>query len=105
MTPQQWQTCLAAARAGSTEAIGTLLDGFRPYLWIIARGELGQPLQAKLSGSDLVQESLLNAYRAFGRFQGDSPQELQAWLRQILRRVIANRRREFDAERREAGRE
>jgi RNA polymerase sigma-70 factor (ECF subfamily) len=105
MTPQQWESCLAAARAGSADAIGKLLDGFRPYLWIIAQGELDPRLRAKLNGSDLVQESLLNAYRAFDRFEGDSPEALQAWLRQILRRVLDNQRRQYDAECREAERE
>src|SRR4051812_46652110 len=100
MMPNQWEQCLAAARAGSTEAIGQLLDGFRPYLWMIASAELGEPLRAKLSGSDLVQDSLLNAFRAFDRFRGDTPDELRAWLRQVLRRVIANNRRAFDADRR-----
>jgi RNA polymerase sigma-70 factor (subfamily 1) len=95
MTSQQWQTRLASARAGSDSALGQILDGFRPYLWIIARGELGPELQAKVGGSDVVQESLLNACNAFERFQGDTPEEMQAWLRKILLRVVSHRRREF----------
>jgi len=106
MTSHHWQTRLAAAREGSDSALGEILDGFRPYLWIIARGEIGETLQAKVGGSDVVQESLLNAVQAFDRFRGDSPDELQAWLRKIVLRVVANRRRHFlDVDRRDMGRE
>lgn len=95
MTSQQWTKRLASARVGSDSALGQILDAFRPYLWVVARGELGNGLQAKVGGSDIVQESLMNAVQAFDRFQGDSPDEMQAWLRKILLRVVAHRRREF----------
>jgi RNA polymerase sigma-70 factor (ECF subfamily) len=106
MTSDQWQRCLAAARAGSADELGRILDGCRPYLWVIARDEIGVPLQAKVGGSDLVQESLLAASRDFGRFEGESPDELQAWLRGILRHVISHHRRKYlSTDRRRVGRE
>jgi RNA polymerase sigma-70 factor (ECF subfamily) len=41
-------------------------------------------LQAKGGASDLVQETFLEAQRAFDRFQGTSEVELRAWLRRLL---------------------
>jgi RNA polymerase sigma-70 factor (ECF subfamily) len=75
---------LAAARAGSREAIGQSLESCRRYLLRVADGRLDADLASKGGASDLVQETFLEAQRDFGRFQGSSVEELRAWLRQIL---------------------
>jgi RNA polymerase sigma-70 factor (ECF subfamily) len=77
----QW---LAAARSGSAEAMGRVLETCRGYLLTIAAQELDPQLQAKGGASDLVQETLLHALRGFGRFDGDTEAELLAWLRRLL---------------------
>jgi RNA polymerase sigma-70 factor (ECF subfamily) len=41
-------------------------------------------LRAKADASDLVQQTLLEAYRDFGQFRGGTEQEWLAWLRRIL---------------------
>jgi RNA polymerase sigma-70 factor (ECF subfamily) len=75
---------LAAARAGSREAIGQSLESCRRYLLSVADVRLDANLASKGGASDLVQETFLEAQRDFGRFQGASLEELRAWLRQIL---------------------
>ena len=75
---------LPAARAGSPEALGRILEACRGYLLLIARQELDPELQAKGGASDLVQETVLDALRDFARFGGESEAELRAWLRQLL---------------------
>ena len=75
---------LAAARRGSREALGQALEACRRYLLAIADRQLDPDLQAKGGASDLVQETFLEAQRDFGQFQGSSPDELRAWLRQVL---------------------
>jgi RNA polymerase sigma-70 factor (ECF subfamily) len=75
---------LAAARAGSSEAMGQALDACRKYLLLVAQRQLGSDLQAKGGASDLVQETFLEAQRDFARFHGDSEEELLAWLRRLL---------------------
>ena len=75
---------LAAARAGSREALGRVLEGCRRYLLGVAEGELDPDLRSKGGASDIVQETFLEAQRDFARFQGSSPEELRAWLRQVL---------------------
>src|SRR5881227_2756223 len=97
---------LPAARAGSRDALGQVLDAARRYLVTIARQELDADLRAKNCPSDLVQETFVEAQRAFGQFQGDTEAELLAWLRQLLlHRVGKLRRRYRDTQKRRLARE
>jgi len=97
---------LAKAHRGSPEALGRLLEGCRRYLLQIANAELDSQMQTKLGASDLVQETFLEAQRAFERFQGDSPVELRAWLRAILLNKVADSNRQFrGTAKRELGKE
>jgi RNA polymerase sigma-70 factor (ECF subfamily) len=86
---------LAAARQGSREALGSALESCRTYLVLIANEELDSNLRAKLGPSDVVQETFVTAQRAFGRFHGQSQEELLAWLRQILVNKISETRRHY----------
>lgn len=81
---------LALARAGSAEALGTLLQGCRRYLLWAANQALESTLRPKEGASDLVQETFVIAQRDFHAFQGATIGELLAWLHRILeRRLIA----------------
>jgi RNA polymerase sigma-70 factor, ECF subfamily len=71
------------------------LIGYRDYLVILARGQMDPRLRAKLDASDIVQETLLKAHRAFGQFRGQTEQQLAAWLRAILSNTLANAIRSF----------
>jgi RNA polymerase sigma-70 factor (ECF subfamily) len=86
---------VAAARAGSSEALGTLLEKFRQYLLLVANERLTPELRPKAGASDLVQDTLLEAQRDFGQFHGRSPEEVLAWLRQILVNNLANFERRY----------
>ena len=97
---------LPAARAGSREALGKLLEATRQYLHTIAQQELDADLRAKNSPSDVVQETFVEAQRAFEHFQGDTEAELLAWMRQLLlHRVGKLRRRYRDTQKRRLARE
>jgi RNA polymerase sigma-70 factor (ECF subfamily) len=61
-----------------------LLDYYRDYLLRVATDELASDLVPKVSPSDLVQETFLQAAVDFPRFIGASEAELRSWLRQIL---------------------
>lgn len=93
--PDRLQELLRQARAGSAEALGALLQVFRPYLLAIANQELDSELQAKGGASDLVQETFLEVQRGIGDFRGSSERELLAWLRQILLHNLANFSRQY----------
>jgi RNA polymerase sigma-70 factor (ECF subfamily) len=98
--------CLAAARAGSAEALGQALEACRRYLLALAERELNPVLRSKGGASDLVQETFLDAQRLFGRFQGDSEAELLAWLRRLLLHNLGDFSRRYQGTgKRDLGRE
>jgi RNA polymerase sigma-70 factor (ECF subfamily) len=84
---------------------GRSLGRWRSYLRLLAGLQLDPRWQAKLDPSDLVQQTLLRAYRALDQFRGTSEAELAAWLRQILARTLANATRDLHRERRDVARE
>jgi RNA polymerase sigma-70 factor (ECF subfamily) len=96
---------LAAARAGSPEALGEALQACRGYLLLIAEQELDAELRAKGGASDLVQETFVKAHRHFAGFAG-GPDDLRAWLRRILLNHLADFRAAYrEAAKRQAARE
>src|SRR5438128_1295714 len=86
---------LAAARAGSHQALGQALENCRPYLLRVAQDEIDPELRAKGGASDLVQETFLDAQRLFARFRGASEVEWLAWLRQLLLHNVGDFARRF----------
>src|SRR5262249_55874289 len=86
---------LDAARTGSRDAMGRVLETYRAYLLLVADRELDPKLQAKGGASDLVQETFMEAQRDFGRFHGTTDGELRAWLRQLLLHNVANFARRY----------
>jgi RNA polymerase sigma-70 factor, ECF subfamily len=72
------------ARRGSGSSIGVLLQLYRNYLTVLATTQIERRLRARLSPSDVVQETMLRAHKNFGQFRGTTEAELVAWLRQIL---------------------
>jgi RNA polymerase sigma-70 factor (ECF subfamily) len=87
--PQDFGGWLSAARNGSRDALGSVLEACRRYLLGVARYELHDDLKAKGGASDLVQDTFLDAHRAFVHFQGNSEVELRAWLRRLLQHRAA----------------
>jgi RNA polymerase sigma-70 factor (ECF subfamily) len=91
----QLERLLVQARLGSGSALGELLQSCRQYLLLLADDELGSDLKAKVSPSDVVQDSFLEARRDFQQFAGGTPQQFLAWLRRVLLNNVANVLRDF----------
>jgi RNA polymerase sigma-70 factor, ECF subfamily len=72
------------ARQGDAACRDRLFGLCRNYLEIVARAQVESSLRAKVDASDLVQETMLEAFRDFERFAGNSEQEWLAWLKRIL---------------------
>jgi RNA polymerase sigma-70 factor (ECF subfamily) len=87
------------------EDAGRLLDSFRAYLRLLARLYLAPQLRGKLDPSDVVQQTLLQAYQALDQFRGRNDAEFTAWLRQILARNLTEAVREFGRAKRDLARE
>jgi RNA polymerase sigma-70 factor (subfamily 1) len=80
----RWECDLDDARHGSREAQARLLEAVRPYLLAVAEDQLASDLRPKLAASDIVQNTVWQAWQDFGQFQGQTRAELVAWLRTIL---------------------
>ncbi len=81
---------LSHAKDGDTGAIGTLLEVHRGYLTLLAQVRFDDRLKSRLSPSDIVQETMMDAYRDFERFRGTSDSEFRGWIRQILIHNLAS---------------
>jgi RNA polymerase sigma-70 factor (ECF subfamily) len=86
---------IGRARSGGGPALGQLLESYRQYLSLLCRIQINRRLQGKLSASDVVQETFLEAHRDFTGFRGRSEPELTGWLRRILATNLANAHRHF----------
>lgn len=81
------------------------LERFRAYLRLLARINLSPRLRGKLDASDVVQQTLLEAYRALAQLRGRTDAEWAAWLRQILARQLAHAARDLGRAKRDVARE
>ncbi len=70
---------------------------YEPWLKLLARLELDQRFQAKYSASDVVQGTLLEAWRCWHTFRGATEAERLSWLRSILAHQIAKLARMYGA--------
>jgi RNA polymerase sigma-70 factor (ECF subfamily) len=84
---------------------GPDLESFREYLRLLARTHLNPRLQAKLDPSDVVQQTLLEAYQGLEQLRGQSREQMACWLRQILMRNLANTVRDHGRACRDVSRE
>ncbi len=83
------QQLLTQARAAPEAVLGQLLQLYGNYLRLLATAQIDAKLQARVSPSDIVQETFLEAHRDFPHFRGDSEREFLAWLRRILANNLA----------------
>ncbi|MFV2067054.1 MAG: sigma-70 family RNA polymerase sigma factor [Pirellulales bacterium] len=75
---------LEAARGGSQEAVGEMLEQCRNYLLAVANRNVQPRIRAEVAPSDLVQETFHTAVRKFDQFHGATEAELHGWLARIL---------------------
>jgi RNA polymerase sigma-70 factor (ECF subfamily) len=90
-----WQARIAAAQEGDREALGEVFEKLRPYLRSRAQEQLDRQLQVKVSPSDVVQETLLEAHRGFAEFHGKSRAELVVWVQGVLNHRIQTAYRKY----------
>jgi RNA polymerase sigma-70 factor (ECF subfamily) len=68
--------------------------------------QMGSGLKGKCDPSDIVQQSLMEAWRSAAAFRGSTEAERTAWLRQIVSHVLAHEIRRYRGTmKRDVGRE
>lgn len=92
---------LELARQGDGEALGSLLEGYRKYIELMARIQLDDTLRRKIAPSDVAQETFSQAHRCFNQFRGSTEGELLQWLRRIVATQLSMTIRHFHAQRRD----
>jgi RNA polymerase sigma-70 factor (ECF subfamily) len=105
-SPPSVPAWLDAARRGDPDALDALVRRYRPWLQVLAQGQLGRRLPGKCDASDVVQQVLLDACHGLTQFRGATEAELCAWLRQVLARALGHELRRFaGTQQRDVGRE
>src|SRR5438132_1761653 len=84
---------------------GDDLERFRQYLSLLARLQLDPRLRGKVDLSGVIQQTLLEGYRAGNHWERLNDDEKSAWLRRALRnnlidevRKLGTRARQVDLE-------
>ena len=89
------------AQDGEEDALNQLCAEYRPMLRLIAEHSIGSYMSRRTDPSDIVQLTTFEAVRAFSSFRGTSEGEFVAWVKQILKRRVANEIRHHRAARRD----
>ena len=81
------------------------LDRFRNYLRMLAGVEISPQIRQRVAPSDIVQETLIEAYDKRSQFRGQTDGELAQWLRTMLLRNVFDAHRMARRQRRDVARE
>jgi RNA polymerase sigma-70 factor (ECF subfamily) len=81
------------------------LERLRDYLRLLARIQLGACPTAHIDPSDIVQQSLMEAFEKRDQFRGATSAEYAAWLRRILSHNMADALRAQGRQKRDVSRE
>lgn len=87
------------------EDLDQLLALYRPAIRLMAEQMIGPGLRRREDASDIAQRTVMEAYAAGGQFRGTTEMEFSAWLKQILRRNVANIARDHRAAKRDCRKE
>lgn len=79
---------------------------YEAWLKLLARSEIDTRFRGKFSASDAVQQTMVEAWKVWDKFRGNTEAERIAWLRGILAHQLAHLARHFaGAQKRDISRE
>jgi RNA polymerase sigma-70 factor (ECF subfamily) len=81
------------------------IERLRDYLRLLARIQLGACPTGRIDPSDIVQQTLMEAFEKRAQFRGATIEEHAAWLRRILARNVADALRAQGRQKRDVSRE
>ena len=92
---KEWQSLVQSARDGNDEALGEIYSRTKSYLLLIANQQFDRGLHAKFGASDIVQQTQIEAFEAFGQFSGKSEVEYRSWIKRIVINNLIDETRRF----------
>jgi RNA polymerase sigma-70 factor (ECF subfamily) len=90
---------------GSLSSSGRNLERYRDFLHLLAVAEIAPTLRRRLEPSDVVQQTMLEAFEKRAQFQGTTERQLAEWLRQMLRHNVKDAIRGLRCQKRNIARE
>ncbi|MFK7765697.1 MAG: sigma-70 family RNA polymerase sigma factor [Mariniblastus sp.] len=81
---------LEQAKNGDANSLGLLLRRYFRYLNSLSHGHIDERIRMRVSPSDAVQETLLEAHRDFDHYAGTTLEEFTGWLRRIMFHNLAS---------------
>jgi RNA polymerase sigma-70 factor (ECF subfamily) len=79
-----WGNLISCAQSGDSRAWSAIIEHLRSRLRARAARELPRRLRQRVDPSDVVQQSLAEAWQGRAKFRGTSRPELEKWLLGIL---------------------
>lgn len=98
-------TLLMEAREGSEPALNRLFEQCGERLLGLIRLRMGARLRARMESGDLLNATLLRAFRSFDSLEARNTPSLMAWLARIAESEIRDEIDRQNAQRRDAARE
>lgn len=92
-------------RLFSPEALGEVLEQYRPWCRVYVRQSLFGILGRREDASDIIQSAWLDVAQKLSQFRGTTEKEFFGWLRTILDNNIKNAMRRHTADKRDIRRE
>ena len=94
-----------AVSTGASSLSAQDLDRYRSYLQMLARAEIAPRIRRRVEPSDIVQQTLFEAFQKRDHFRGRTDDELSQWLRQMLLHNVLDATRALRRQKRDIGRE
>jgi RNA polymerase sigma-70 factor (ECF subfamily) len=88
-------------KAGDSQAFADLFAKYRSRLAVLIHYKMGQDLRRLVDVDDVLQETLMKAYRDIARFEYRSPGAFMSWLAPIAEHVIMDLARTQGRQKRE----
>lgn len=93
--PSEATKLLQQVQAGDSRAGTSLLELYRPLLLDYVERRLDRRLRAKAGASDIVQQSIVEAWRTIHQFNPDGLAAFWKWLRRIADHNILDLNRKY----------
>lgn len=85
---QQTTTLLLQAREGSNDAMNRLFDHVAVRLLALIRLRMGSELRRRMESRDILQASMIKAFKHLDQLKAEDSESLMAWLARIAENEI-----------------